>query len=79
MGPLPTLVKTNEFGDPVVVSVSVTTSFFTRKAVTVDASDSFPPELIICFSSPVLRRHKWNARGKLSEIRDSKSLSILWQ
>jgi hypothetical protein len=61
--PVPIVIESNEYGDPVVVSVSVFTILFTRKSVAVDARHPFPPDLVVCFSSPVLYRHKWNAQG----------------
>jgi hypothetical protein len=57
------ILEKDRFGNPSVVSVSVRTTFFTRKTVLVDARQPFDKDAVAILSRPYFGTHLWNLQG----------------
>jgi hypothetical protein len=57
------ILEKNRFGNPLVASISVRTTFFTRKTVLIDARQPFDKDAVALLSRPFFRTYLWNLQG----------------
>jgi hypothetical protein len=57
------ILEKDRFGNPLVASVSVQTTFFTRKTVLIDGRPPFDKDAVALLSNPYYYAHVWNLQG----------------
>jgi hypothetical protein len=59
------VLENDRFGNPLLASISIRTTFFTRKTVLINGTPPFDKDAVVLLSRGFYQTHVWNLQGMI--------------